>query len=212
MLDHHNASPSSAATPTLVAGPAAETRRSVLMAAVNLIDRLSYPSVTIDAVARASGVSKSTIYRYWRSRQSLILEAYTYKTNGLTAVPDTGNAIEDLRNYLRKLAHCLNFEGAASTVSGLIVDAIRDDEFALLYRKTLLSERRKTFLLILLKGQRRGQIRADADLGTAIDAIYGAVHHRLLVSGQSIDEPFVAALTDIAMRALSTPRVPNTPA
>jgi AcrR family transcriptional regulator len=212
MLDHHNASRSSAATPTRVAGPAMETRRSVLMAAVNLIDRLSYPSVTIDAVARASGVSKSTIYRYWPSRQSLILEAYTYKTNGLTAVPDTGNAIEDLRNYLRKLAHCLNFGGAASTVSGLIVDAIRDDEFALLYRTTLLSERRKTFLLILLKGQRRGQIREDADLGTAIDAIYGAVHYRLLVSGQSIDEPFVAALTDIAMRALSTQHAPNTPA
>jgi hypothetical protein len=126
--------------------------------------------------------------------------------------PDTGNAIEDLQNYLRKLAHCLNFGGAASTASGLIVDAIRDDEFALLYRTTLLSERRKTFLLILLKGQRRGQIREDADLGTAIDAIYGAVHYRLLVSGQSIDEPFVAALTDIAMRALSTQHAPNTPA
>lgn len=187
-----------------VAGPTTETRRSVLLATGDLIERLSYPSVTIDAIARASGVSKSTIYRYWPSRQALILEAYTYKTNELTSVPDTGNAIEDLRTYLRKLAYCLNFAGAASTVSGLIVDAINDDEFAPLYRATLLEERRKSFSVILLKGQRRGQIRKDVDLGTAIDAIYGAVHHRLLVSGQGIDEPFIAALTDIALRGIST--------
>lgn len=187
-----------------VGGPTTETRRSVLLATVDLIDRLSYPSVTIDAVARASGVSKSTIYRHWPSRQALILEAYTYKTNKLTIVPDTGNAIEDLRTYLMKLAYCLNFAGAASTVSGLIVDAINDDEFAQLYRGTLLQERRKSLLVILLKGQRRGQIRKEADLGTAIDAIYGAVHHRLLVSGQRIDEPFVAALTDLALRGIST--------
>ena len=189
---------------TKVGGPASETRRSVLLATVDLIDRLSYPSVTIDAVARASGVSKSTIYRHWPSRQALILEAYTFKTNGLTSVPDTGNAIEDLRTYLGKLAYCLNFAGAASTVSGLIVDAINDAEFARLYRATLLQERRKSLLVILLKGQRRGQIRKEADLGTAIDAIYGAVHHRLLVSGQVIDEPFVAALTDLALRGIST--------
>jgi AcrR family transcriptional regulator len=187
-----------------VGGPTAETRRSVLLATADLIDRLSYPSVTIDAVARASGVSKSTIYRYWPSRQALILEAYTYKTNQLTSVPDTGNALEDLQTYLLKLAHCLNFAGAASTVSGLIVDAINDDEFAQLYRATLLQERRKSLLVILLKGQRRGQIRKEVDLGTAIDAIYGAVHHRLLVSGQRIDEPFVAALTDLALRGIST--------
>lgn len=59
-------------------------------------------------------------------------------------------------------------------------------------------------MVILLKGQRRGQIRKEADLGTAIDEIYGAVHHRLLVSGQRIDEPFVAALTDLALRGIST--------
>ena len=162
--------------PGRVAGPASETRRAVVLATIDLIDRMTYPSVTIDAIARVSGISKSTIYRYWPSRQALILEAYTHKTNGLTAVVDTGNAVEDLRTYLQKLAFCLNFGGAASTISGLIVDAINDAEFAVLYRETILRERRRTFILILRRGQERQQIRGDVDLTTAVDAMYGAVH------------------------------------
>jgi len=187
-----------------VAGPTSETRRAVVLATIELIDRMSYPSVTIDAVARVSGISKSTIYRHWSSRQALVLEAYAYKTNGLTAVADTGNAIEDLRTYLGKLAYCLTFGGAASTISGLIVDAVNDPEFAVHYRATLLRERRRTFLQILSKGQRRGQIRHDVDLTTAVDAMHGAVHYRLLVSGQPIDEDFVNGLTDIVTRGLAT--------
>jgi AcrR family transcriptional regulator len=187
-----------------IAGPVSQTRQAVVMATIDLIDRMTYPSVTIDAVARMSGVSKATIYRHWSSRQALILEAYTQKTNKLTAVVDTGNAIDDLRTYLRKLAYCLNLGTTASTISGLIVDAINDPDFAGHYRATILKERRRTLLLILRKGQQRGQIRRDVDITTAVDAMYGAVHHRLLVTGQPIDDNFVSNLTDIVTRGLST--------
>jgi len=34
--------------------------------------------------------------------------------------------------------------------------------------------------------------------------MYGAVHHRLLVSGQPIDDEFVNSLMDIVTRGLST--------
>ena len=183
----------------------AETRRKVLEATGELIDRVSYRSVTIDAVARASGVSKSTIYRHWPSRQVLVLEAYTLKTNRSTVVPDTGDALGDLRHYVLALAACLGpADHAASTVTGLIADALNDEEFAALYRQTLLRERRHLFLAILLRGQQRGQIRADLDLETTVDALYGAIHHRLLVSGQPTDLSFVNALIDVAARGLRT--------
>ena len=181
----------------------AETRRRVLDAAADLIDRVSYRSVTIDAVARASGVSKSTIYRHWPSRQVLVLEAYTLKTNRSTAVPDTGDALRDLRQYVVALAGCLGpKDHAASTVTGLIEDALADEAFARLFRQTLLRERRHLFLAILVRGQQRGQVRADLDLETAVDALYGAIHHRLLVSGQPTDLRFVDALIDLVAEGL----------
>jgi AcrR family transcriptional regulator len=113
-----------------------EVRLRVLKAASALVDRLSYDEVTIDAVARASGVSKSTLYRHWPSRQILVLEAFTYKTNLLTHVEDTGDVRRDLHSYLVALTRCLDEGQTASTVSNLLAEAIRSTEFSRLYRQT----------------------------------------------------------------------------
>lgn len=185
-------------------GATHETRQRVLTATVELIDRIGYWSVTIDAIARASGVSKSTIYRHWSSRQSLVLDAFTSDTDQSTEVADTGDAIADLRTYLLKLAFRLNVHGAGSIMTGLISAALDDQEFARIFRVKVIEARRHAFTQILLRGQRRGQIRTDVDLGSVVDAIYGSIHHRLLMTGEPIDEPFASALTDFARLGLAT--------
>lgn len=183
----------------------AEVRLRVLRAASNLIDRLKYEAVTMDAVARASGVSKSTLYRYWPSRQVLVLEAFTYKTNLLTDVEDTGDVARDLHAYLVALTYCLKVGGAASTVVNLLAEAIRSEEFAVQFRQTMLRERRQGFLVILHRGRRRGQVRDDVDLVVVIDALYGAIHHRLIATGQDTDGVFLRNLTDFAVAGASAP-------
>lgn len=183
----------------LIASHESEVRLRVLKAASDLVDNLSYDAVTIDAVARASGVSKSTLYRHWPSRQVLVLEAFTYKTNLLTRVDDTGDVGRDLYAYLIALTFCLTGGGAASTVANLLAEAIRNDEFAILFQRTLLRERRQGFLVILHRGQRRGQLRDDVDLTTVTDAVYGAIHHRLIATRQDIDSAFLRHLSDFAI-------------
>lgn len=188
-------------------GSVRETRRRVIVATVELIDKLGYRSVTVDAVARASGVSKSTIYRYWSSREDLVLDAFTCATDESTEVADTGDAIADLRTYLLKLAFRLNVRGAAPIMTGLISDALNDHEFAKSFRTKVIEARRQAFLRILLRGQQRGQIRTDVDLKSVVDAVYGSIHHRLLMTGEPIDERFASALTEFARLGLTTSRV-----
>lgn len=185
-----------------------ETRRRVIAATVGLIDKIGYRSVTIDAVARASGVSRSTIYRHWSTRNVLVLEAFTSYIEESTQVADTGDAIADLRAYLLKLAFHLNVGGAGPIVTGLISDSLGDHEFAENLRVKMIEPRRHAFLQILLRGQQRGQIRRDVDLRSAVDALYGSIHHRLLMTGQPIDAPFASALADFAQLGLAArPRV-----
>jgi AcrR family transcriptional regulator len=185
-------------------GSVRETRRRVMVATVELIERIGYRSVTIDAIARVSGVSKSTIYRHWSSRNTLVLEAFTSDTDESTEVADSGDAIADLRTYLLKLAFRLNFRGAGPIMTGLISDALDDQEFAECFRVKVIEARRHAFLQILLRGQRRGQIRADIDLRSVVDALYGSIHHRLLMTGDPIDAAFASALTDFARQGLAT--------
>ena len=181
-----------------------EVRLRVLQAAVALVDRLSYNEVTMDAVARASGVSRATLYRHWSSRQSLVLDAFTYKTNLLMRVEDTGDVRRDLHTYLVALTRCLNDGETASTVGNLLAEAIRNDEFSRLYRQTLLGERRQGFLVILRQGQLRGQIRTDADLGVAVDAMYGAIYHRLVGTRDPIDASFLRQLNALILLGSAT--------
>ena len=86
---------------------------------------------------------------------------------------------------------------------GLVAEAIRDDEFASLFDSTLVRGRWATFEVILRRGQQREQIRPDADVDVAIDALYGAIHHRLLITRRPIDAAFVAALVDVTARGLA---------
>jgi AcrR family transcriptional regulator len=185
-------------------GSVRETKRRVLLATVELIDKIGYRSVTVDAVARASGVSKSTIYRHWPSRKTLVLEAFTSDTDESTEVADTGDAIADLRTYLLKLAFRLNVRGAGPIMTGLIRDALNDQEFAKSFRTKVIEARRHAFLQILLRGQQRGQIRTDVDLKSVVDALYGSIHHRLLMTGEPIDAPFASTLIDFAQQGLAT--------
>ena len=182
----------------------AEVRLRVLAAAGELIERLSYDEVTLDAVARASGVSRSTLYRYWPSRQVLVLEAFTYTTSLRTQVKDTGDVSRDLYAYLVALTRCLDDGETASTVANLLAEAVRSDDFALLYRQTLLRERRQGFLDVLEQGRSRGQIRPDVDLGTVIDALYGAIHHRLISTAEAIGPAFLRDLTKLAVQGSAT--------
>ena len=169
-----------------------------------MIDRLSYDEVTIDAVARASGVSRSTLYRYWPSRQLLVLEAFTYTTNLLVRVKDTGDVSRDLYSYLVALTRCLDDGQTASTVASLLAEAIRSEDFAFLYRQTLLRERRQGFLDVLEQGRKRGQIRPDIDLEAVVDALYGAIHHRLISTRVPIDPAFLRDLTRLALQGAGT--------
>ena len=196
-----------AADPTHPQEPSrrSEVRLKVLAATGELIDRLSYDEVTIDAVARASRVSKSTLYRYWPSRQILVLEAFTYATNLQVQVKDTGDVHRDLYSYLVALTRCLDEGRTASTVANLLAEAIRNDEFATLYRQTLLRERRQGFLDTLEQGRKRGQIRGDADLDAVTDALYGALHHRLISTAEPIDLRFLASLARLAILGTATP-------
>ncbi len=60
-------------------------------------------------------------------------------------------------------------------------------------------------LAALERGRERGEIRADADLELAVDALHGAVFYRLLLSGEPLDDDFAATLADQVLAGLSSP-------
>jgi AcrR family transcriptional regulator len=183
-----------------------EVAAAVLQAAVHLLDdpRVGFRGLTMQAVAQSAGVSKATLYRWWPDKAHLVLDAYRSKTARDITAPVTGDVGPDLVAHLGQLAYALNYLDSARTVADITLAAARDERFGALYRQTLLRERRQALLDVLIAGRRRGQVRAGTDLEIAVDAAYGAIHHRLLLSRAPIDGPFVAALAAVILEGVRT--------
>ncbi len=75
----------------------------VIDAAVALFVESGIESTSMDAIARASGVSKATIYRHWPDKDTLCLEvlAYLHGLDKELPVFDTGDFRADMIAQLR---------------------------------------------------------------------------------------------------------------
>jgi AcrR family transcriptional regulator len=209
MASSRNAAPGSVSSRRLPVPASPQTGRrrnpeiatAVLQAAVELLDnpRVGFRGLTMQAVAQASGVSKATLYRWWPDKAHLVLDAYRSKSARDVAGPVTGDVGPDLVAHLGQLAYALNFMDSARTVAAITLAAAEDEHFGVLYRDTLLRERREALLDVLTAGRRAGQVRAAVDLEIVADAAIGAIHHRLLLTRAPIDGPFVVALADLIL-------------
>ena len=184
-----------------------DVARAVLEATVALLDdpAVGYRAMTMQAVAHRAGVSKATLYRWWPDKAHLVLDAYRSKSARDVAAVVTGDLRRDLVAHLGQLAFALNHNGSDRAVADIAIAAAQDPAFGVLYRSTLLRERRQALLDVLVAGRRRGQVQAGIDLAVAVDAAYGAIHHRLLLSGEPIDGPFVTALADLIVDGIAMP-------
>ena len=168
---------------------------AILAATQGLLVERSYHELTIEGIAARAGVGKQTIYRWWPSKAALVLEAYL---SGQEAVPpptEQATAREDVRALLGWLIAVLAEPTGGRVLAGLVGDLQHDPDLAEGFRRNVVPVRREAMLAALERGRERGELRADADLELAVDALHGAVFYRLLLSGEPLDDAFAEELS-----------------
>ena len=84
------------------AGRGPEVRAAVLAATLAELAENGYAAVTVDNVARRSGVHKTTIYRRWKDREALVADAVAERAGtAKMPFPDTGDIDTDLLRLAR---------------------------------------------------------------------------------------------------------------
>ncbi len=63
----------------------AERREAILSAAISLLDESGVEGTTLSEIARQSGVSKASCYRYFESREAILLELAVEEVRGWAA-------------------------------------------------------------------------------------------------------------------------------
>jgi len=170
------------------------SKASVLAETYRQLTQSGLSGVSIDEVSRASGVSKTTIYRHWPSRSALLIDACS-RLGGAYPPPDTGTVRADLHALLTNLAEQLQTAAWASVYPSIIDAAERDREIAALQcglHKSFMGP----FHAVVERAKDRGEVQRDRPAADVIAAVVGPLFYRRWFSKEPIKAEFVDAIID----------------
>ncbi|WP_158887922.1 TetR/AcrR family transcriptional regulator [Amycolatopsis anabasis] len=101
--------------------------RAILDAAWEILTKIGYSKLTMEAVAAQAGTSRPVIHRRWPTRAELVLAAMDHRAPVDAEPPDTGTLRSDLLALLNQVVQRF---GAVhgETLAGLITETARDPD------------------------------------------------------------------------------------
>jgi AcrR family transcriptional regulator len=168
----------------------AEVDDAVRAATVRLVGSQGYAGTTLDQIARAASVAKTTVYRRWESKAELALDALV-EVLGEPPLPRRG---DEVRAAVGWLAGRIGDPAVHRLLVGLVGEAVVDTRV----RAALRSRVRQPF-------EERVVAAWDADpaqVDLAFDVVVGSLLHHAALSG-GIDAVTVDAVTQVALGLLS---------
>lgn len=183
-----------------------EARRKALAAAGDLIIERGVGALSIEEVATRSGVAKTTIYRHWPERASLIIDTVR-STFEHVRTPDTGSLRGDFEAYFNGMVRA-DLSGRIGQLMPCILDAAsRDAEIGTLLER-IKEERELPVRTIVERAQARGELPVDLDMRVVIGTIVGPIVFRKIVQRLPIDEAYVHDCLEVAISGLRATVLP----
>jgi AcrR family transcriptional regulator len=180
------------------------SREKVLHETYRILSEQGFSGASIDAIAKGSGVAKTTIYRHWPSREDLLLDACA-KLGVRTEPPDTGSLREDLNILLSHLARNLKAAGWPSILPSIIDVAERDPDVASVFKK-LHSNTTAPYRAVLVRAQERGDFSRGIKISDLLSMTVGALFYNRWYSREPLNDKFVERLLDRIMASVESAR------
>ena len=184
-----------------------DAHKAVLTATVEILEESGYQAVTVERVAARAEVAKSTIYRWWKSKAPLVMDAYRTVVEHRMPDADTGTVAGDLTAFAAALYGVSAHPLRVLTLRGLMAEAQLDPAFAEPFQ-VWVESRRAVVLALLARGVDRGELPVDADLEAATDQLFGLFWYRLLVGHRELDPAEVPDHVELLLHGLRAERRP----
>ena len=171
------------------------TDEAILEATFRQLVDVGYGNLSVESVAAAAGVAKTTIYRRYPTKRELAIAALQLEL----PVPAFSADVEirsGLRSVISLIARAMVDTGAIRILGSLLVESNREPDLLAVFRQRLLEPRRALVMDLLRHGMDRGEVRPDADPLVVTEMMAGAIfaHHAIL--GGSTTDAWLDALAD----------------
>jgi len=191
-----------ATTATPLGRPRAGIDAEVFAATLRTVHDMGYAGATMDRIAAAAGVAKTTLYRRWPSKGALITDCLVDAFGPADAfgpfgpLPLSGARRDEfLSSVIRWFAGRLSKPGLGAAFAGVFVDAVSDPSL-----REMLSTRLQAPYLCVLQ-----DVLAETEdrVLLIIDVVAGTMLHRMGMTGAPMANADVAALTEMVLHYIA---------
>jgi AcrR family transcriptional regulator len=169
---------------------------TTLDATLGLIARRGY-AFSIDEVAEAAGVHKSTIYRKWPTKAMLVGAAVERLAAAAVPIPAGGDPLEDLRTLTVLVARSLRTPAGAQAIRSVVAAASEDPTVVDVARE-FLGGRYDAAVGLVNAAIAHGQIRPDIDPLLVWQAVVNPLHLRAVL-GTPAEDSTAEQLFDLVL-------------
>jgi TetR/AcrR family transcriptional regulator, regulator of autoinduction and epiphytic fitness len=174
------------------------SRRVILRAALAELGEAGYGAFTIESVAARAGVAKSTIYRHWPDKVSLIGDAFEVAHEHAVPSVEGLTARESLQRLLCHVAEVVVDSVFSSCIPALIEGAERNPRLRE-FRHRYSALRRRSLVALITKGVADGEFRAAVDPELAAQALLAPIFYARLMTSEPLDPRRVSDLIDMVL-------------
>lgn len=182
----------------------AELDSAIRTAVLELLGAHGPDGVTMEAVAAVAHTSKPVLYRRWPDRRALLRDTLMGVASTSLPSQDTGSFRGDILAVLQAWKDL--FAGKTGPLMRSVLMAVAvDPELEATFRADVIGMRKREMDLIFARGVERGEVRADAPVELLRELGQSVLWHRLLITGDPIDDEVVTRLVDDILMPLVRP-------
>ena len=185
----------------------ANRRTAICEAVCELLAKVGYDRMTMDAIATQAKASKATIYRMWPDKPQLVAEALKCEFASTTDLPDTGSLRGDLMALLTSACNTVN-SGAGEVMAGVLTAATHDPQLAQTLSETLFEGKSQLHTELVRRAVARGEVCPETDPSTMHEVMHSMISGRQLWRLGPIDEEYARHMVDDILIPIMTYRQP----
>ncbi len=182
------------------------SRQAILDATWKMLLHTSVKDISIEAIAKKANVGKTTIYRWWPNKVSVVLDAVNGQMMFPPAIISGHSAKEMMIAQLERFGKTLKGR-TGRIITEVFAESQGSQDLLEIYYKNFMLQHEEILANIIEQGKESSEFAMNADTALVVDMIYGSVFYRLMSNPESIQPQFFDSLAVLGLKVLSTYKV-----
>lgn len=162
-----------------------QAQQAILDATLTFLATEGFEAMSTEAIAASAGVGKQTIYRWWVSKEALVIDAIKSLQQTHNPVVETGSLREDFLVMARNAFQTLSEPDARGFVLNLLAMMTTHPHIYQAFYDQALAPRFGQLAQMIRRAQARGEVRQDLDANEIIGLLAGPFWYHLLFNARN---------------------------